>query len=245
MISDREARDLLEKAVASLGESLPWESLDKLQAQARFEGSYGYGWVTPQGVRYNPQPYNWGAIKAPPWKAPCSGDTFEAIDGGEVHCFRRYKTPYEGALGFVRLIYKVYPGAWDVLRRGGSSHDYAWNLKHPIQYYGVSVEAYERALEYRAGEIRKSLGSPPVTSSRGFGPLILIGLTLGFLGTVGYVARKRKARVLCSIPSIIIRSVLSESTFLPIPTTTKTSPKPRVGALSSPPRCMPPRDPVF
>lgn len=147
---------------------------------------------------------NWTAQQCGSMKPPCVDPCFEATDtraNGTKYqaCFRRFATPEEGAVGFLRVLYKDRPAVLAAASAGDV--DLVAERMRASKYFELPLERYQGALNTNVDKVAKALGEPRATPA-GFGgrsrlwPWAPIALLTGaiFYGTIKNRPRTRRRR---------------------------------------------------
>ena len=132
---------------------------------------------------------NWGGIQCG-HGPPCGEDCFELGDKhsdgtGYVWCYRRWKTPRDGAKGLADLLIRKV--GIDVLSRG-DMRGLAAAMKR-AKWYEAPESKYAEALEIRWRELTSVLGNPAGSAHDGGGGWIV--LLIGALGAAALMRRRR------------------------------------------------------
>lgn len=155
-----EARGSKYPEVQALGAE-PGPNLSELQiagAMAQLESNYGLSSYTNKKTGEKAVLNNWGAIQA--GKPPC-GDNFEVTDTGPQgeynFCYRRYATPADGALDFLRHLTIKRPHSWTAMKTGD------------IDEYSVRMHSWTPPLvSLGAGTGSSKLNLDPITKMPGY-----------------------------------------------------------------------------
>jgi hypothetical protein len=134
--------------------------LQIVQAMAHLESTYGLSPYTNQLTGEKAVLNNWGAVQA--GKAPCDPATaFEVTDtgaGGKYNaCYKRYATPEDGAVDFLRHLTIKRPTSWARAKEGD------------IDGYSVQMHSWTPPLEQLgAGHAGKVQNKDPITGTLGY-----------------------------------------------------------------------------
>lgn len=199
---DREARQILALAFQEVIKR-PGTTPELQIAQGVSRGESYYGQAAYRNLEDGTSvtgTNNWTAQQCGKMKPPCVDPCFEATDthadGSKYQaCFRRFATPEDGAVGFLRILYEDRPAVLAAASAGDV--DLVAERMRASKYFELPLERYQRALNTNVDKVAKALGEPRATPA-GLGggsrlwPWAPIALLTGaiFYGTI----RSRRRR---------------------------------------------------
>jgi hypothetical protein len=215
-----EAKDILTQALTELGVTPTADAVFWILGLVWGESRFGTtpDWVMPNALNPNP-PFtgpsnNWGAVRYNQGDGLIVNHHDKDANGKlGVYPFQAYRTPVDGAKGFLKRAF-LRGRVPDIIKGNGTIHDLAEAMFENHYYTGTTgstadrINAYASLIKSGADKVRKSLALPPDPSpvnpapggatpmnpdGDGFGLGTVVGSALALgAGYLGYRYFKRR-----------------------------------------------------